>query len=73
MPTEKVLSGKFKLNRYNYKKIIKVAVWTVLAGALTSLIAFIPEVDFPVMYAFVPAILNTLLFSALEFVKEQRG
>lgn len=67
------LSTKFTLNKYNYKKILKVGGWTVLAGALTSLINFIPEVEFPTMYVFVPAILNTMLYSLLEFVKEQKN
>jgi len=71
MSKEIILSGKYQLNKFNFKRILKVLGWTIVAGSLSAPISLLPDIDFPVQYAFVPAIINTLLYAVLEFVQKQ--
>ena len=73
MSKEKVLSAKLTLNKYNYKKIIKVAGITALLGAIGSLTLFVTELQLAPQYAFITPMIITLLYSTSEFLREQRG
>ena len=71
MSTIITTSSKYRLNKSNLDRILKVAGWTMLSGALAALADFIPMIEFPAMYAFLGGIINILIFSAIDFVKEQ--
>lgn len=72
MSIERTLSNRRQLTKHNYKNILQVSAWTFLAGGIAALISFIPELSFPAQFAFIPAVINTLLYSAQEFAREQK-
>jgi len=65
-------SKRFKLNQDDAKAIGKVIAWTMASALIAVLIDVNQAIEFPVEYAFIPGIINSVLVAGKKFVQEKR-
>jgi len=65
------MSKRFTFSKEDTNDVLKVALWTVATAIVTALISVMGMIDFPVEYAFVPAIINTLLVAAKKWLENK--
>lgn len=61
---------KFFYSEYEVKKVLKVFAWTMASAIVALLISLMKIVEFPIEYAFIVPIINTVLYALSELVKD---
>lgn len=66
-------SKRYSLNKEDFIKIAKVLGYSAASAVVGSLIVIVKEVNFPVGWTFVPAIINILLVALKKFITNSQG
>lgn len=61
-------SKKFTVNKEEAIKILKVFGWTAGSAGIAMLIAMMEVVEFPIGYAFLIPLINTVLYAVKEWM-----
>lgn len=67
------MSTRFKYNKEEIDAVLSATAWSLSAGVITALISIVGLIEFPPEYAFIPAVINIVLFAGLKFVQGKRG
>lgn len=62
-------SQKFTLNEIDLWKIGQTVLYAMGSAAVAALIIVVGDINFPPEYAFVPGIINILLYAAKKFLE----
>ena len=64
-------SRKFRFNKEEWLRVVRVFGWTVASAAVALLIGFVGLWEVPMEYAFIVPVVNTVLYALAEFIKGQ--
>lgn len=67
------MSGRFKLDAVEARKIFKVFLWTMASAFVALAISLIGILELPTEYAFVIPFVNTILYALAEFIKDNQA
>lgn len=62
-------SKKFSFNQEDLHKIIQTFLYTMGSAAVACLLMIVANTEFPPEYAFLPGILNFVLYAAQRFLQ----
>ena len=67
------MSGPFRFGEEEARKSLKVFGWSMGAAFVALGLSLVGALELPADYAFIVPIINTLLYTLNEYIKDNRG